>query len=134
MTRTHQEGHTRAHTTPSNTWPPPRPQVRDVREPAIQRVAQHIQDNYTVGDQLKRELRQNILRLMDIKCYRGTRCARVYARVCAWKGEEWGQARLGAVQLPGSLQLPSPALQLTTLLRLVDGVDVARAGGLVMLP
>ncbi|KAF5831375.1 hypothetical protein DUNSADRAFT_13191 [Dunaliella salina] len=48
-------------------------QVRDVKEPYIQKVAQYIQDNYTVGDQLRREVRQNILRLMEIKCYRGTR-------------------------------------------------------------
>uniref|UniRef100_A0A7S3RAC8 Ribosomal protein S13 n=1 Tax=Dunaliella tertiolecta TaxID=3047 RepID=A0A7S3RAC8_DUNTE len=47
--------------------------VRDVKEPYIHKVAQYIQDNYTVGDQLRREVRQNILRLMDIKCYRGTR-------------------------------------------------------------
>jgi len=75
-THAHARTHTHAHTT-CNICPPPSAQVRDVREPAIQRVAQHIQDNYTVGDQLKRELRQNILRLTDIKCYRGTRCARV---------------------------------------------------------
>jgi len=48
-------------------------QVRDVKEPFVQRVAQYIQNNYTVGDPLRREVRQNILRLMDIKSYRGTR-------------------------------------------------------------
>ena len=48
-------------------------QVRDVKEPYVHRVAQYIQDHFIVGDPLKRQLRQNILRLMDIKCYRGSR-------------------------------------------------------------
>eukprot|EP00200_Dunaliella_tertiolecta_P006020 CAMPEP_0202355894 /NCGR_PEP_ID=MMETSP1126-20121109/10595_1 /ASSEMBLY_ACC=CAM_ASM_000457 /TAXON_ID=3047 /ORGANISM="Dunaliella tertiolecta, Strain CCMP1320" /LENGTH=132 /DNA_ID=CAMNT_0048948579 /DNA_START=112 /DNA_END=511 /DNA_ORIENTATION=+ len=45
--------------------------VRDVKEPYIHKVAQYIQDNYTVGDQLRREVRQNILRLMDINATEG---------------------------------------------------------------
>mmetsp|Transcript_37625 Transcript_37625/g.83767 ORF Transcript_37625/g.83767 Transcript_37625/m.83767 type:complete len:124 (-) Transcript_37625:932-1303(-) len=47
--------------------------VRDVKEPYIQKVAQYIQDNYLVGDELKRSIRENILQLIDMNSYRGTR-------------------------------------------------------------
>ena len=48
-------------------------QVKDVKDPYVQKVAQHIQDNYVVGDQLKRSIRDNILQLMEMKSHRGTR-------------------------------------------------------------
>lgn len=38
-----------------------------------EQVAQHIQDNYVVGDQLKRRIRDNILQLIEMKSQRGTR-------------------------------------------------------------
>ncbi|KAJ9513720.1 hypothetical protein QJQ45_015479 [Haematococcus lacustris] len=47
--------------------------VRDIKEPHLQRVSQYIQDHFVVEDQLKRGIRENILRLMNIKCRRGTR-------------------------------------------------------------
>ncbi len=48
-------------------------QVKDVKEEYIQAVSKHIQDNYVVGDQLKRSIRDNILRLIDMKSQRGFR-------------------------------------------------------------
>ncbi len=48
-------------------------QVKDVDQLHFQRVVQHIQEKYVVGDQLKRSIRDNILRLIDIKSYRGVR-------------------------------------------------------------
>ena len=48
-------------------------QVKDVKEQYVQKVAQHIQDNYVVGDQLKRSIRDNILSLMEMKSQRGSR-------------------------------------------------------------
>lgn len=50
-------------------------QVQDVKEPYIKKVAAYIQDNYVVGDQLKRQIRNNILQLIDMKSYRGNRWA-----------------------------------------------------------
>ncbi|MEW5313098.1 MAG: hypothetical protein WDW38_004691 [Sanguina aurantia] len=47
--------------------------VKDVKEALMQKVAQHIQENYSVGDQLKRSIREDILRLVGNKSRRGTR-------------------------------------------------------------
>uniref|UniRef100_A0A7S0X159 Ribosomal protein S13 n=1 Tax=Chlamydomonas leiostraca TaxID=1034604 RepID=A0A7S0X159_9CHLO len=47
--------------------------VKDVKEPYIEKVVQYIQDNHLVGDQLKRQIRENILSLIEIKSYRGSR-------------------------------------------------------------
>jgi small subunit ribosomal protein S13 len=47
--------------------------VKDVKEPYVAKVAAYIQANYVVGDQLKRSIREDILRLIDIKARRGTR-------------------------------------------------------------
>lgn len=47
--------------------------VKDIKEQHIQRVSQYIQDNYVVGDSLKRNLRENILQMIRLKTYRGQR-------------------------------------------------------------
>lgn len=49
-------------------------QVRDVKEESLLKVAAHIQENYVVGDQLKRTLRERILGMISMKSYRGSRC------------------------------------------------------------
>ncbi len=38
------------------------PQVRDVKDEYLQRIQQHINDHYVVGDTLKRQVRDNVLR------------------------------------------------------------------------
>lgn len=47
--------------------------MKDIKEPYLQRVIQHVQENHVVGDELKRSIRENILQLMEIKSYRGSR-------------------------------------------------------------
>jgi small subunit ribosomal protein S13 len=42
-------------------------------EDELSRITQIIDRNYTVGGQLRREVSQNIARLKDIGCYRGSR-------------------------------------------------------------
>lgn len=49
------------------------PQVRDVKEQYVQKVAKYIQENHVVGDQLKRSIRENILSLVNMKSFRGAR-------------------------------------------------------------
>ncbi len=39
----------------------------------MQKVEQHIQENLVVGDHLKRSIRDNILKLVDMKSQRGFR-------------------------------------------------------------
>lgn len=47
--------------------------VRNLTEEEVNRIAQDIQNNYKVEGDLRREVQQNIKRLMDIGCYRGQR-------------------------------------------------------------
>lgn len=47
--------------------------VRDLSEEEISRIAAAIQNNFIVEGDLRREVSQNIKRLMDIGCYRGLR-------------------------------------------------------------
>ena len=42
-------------------------------EDELSRITQIIDRNYIVGGQLRRQVAQNIARLRDINCYRGTR-------------------------------------------------------------
>lgn len=42
-------------------------------EDELSRITQIIDRNYIVGGQLRRQVSQNIARLRDINCYRGTR-------------------------------------------------------------
>lgn len=47
--------------------------ARDLSEEQITSLAAHLQKNYTVEGQLRREVAANIGRLRDIGCYRGLR-------------------------------------------------------------
>jgi small subunit ribosomal protein S13 len=51
------------------------PQIRskDLTEDEVSRISSHIEKNYTVEGQLRRQMAQNITRLKDIACYRGLR-------------------------------------------------------------
>lgn len=42
-------------------------------EDELSRIAQIIDNNYTVGGELRRQVSQNIARLRDINCYKGMR-------------------------------------------------------------
>lgn len=51
----------------------PDTRVRDLSEEETSRIAAYIQANFVVEGDLRREVSQNIKRLMDIGCYRGLR-------------------------------------------------------------
>jgi len=51
----------------------PDARMKDLTEDEIGRVAAVIDRNYTVEGALRRQVLQNIARLRDIACYRGTR-------------------------------------------------------------
>ena len=45
----------------------------DLTEEDISKIATHVQSNYRIEGELRREISQNIRRLMEVGCYRGTR-------------------------------------------------------------
>jgi len=47
--------------------------VRDLTDDQVTRIREVIDRSYTVEGDLRREIRQNIQRLIEINCYRGTR-------------------------------------------------------------
>ncbi|MFL5328123.1 MAG: 30S ribosomal protein S13 [Gemmataceae bacterium] len=51
----------------------PQRRAREMSEDEIARVAGLLDREYTVEGQLRRQIQQNIARLRDINCYRGTR-------------------------------------------------------------
>lgn len=51
----------------------PDTRVRDLTDEEIARLREHIDKNYKVEGDLRREIAMNIKRLMDIGCYRGLR-------------------------------------------------------------
>ncbi len=51
----------------------PDTRVKDLTEEEISRLRQIIDRNYRVEGDLRREVKQNIQRLIDIGCYRGVR-------------------------------------------------------------
>ena len=51
----------------------PSVKARDLTEDELGRLAQLLEQNYTVEGPLKRQVNQNIARLKDIKSYRGMR-------------------------------------------------------------
>ena len=51
----------------------PATRVRDLSEEEVSRLSAEIQRGYMVEGDLRREVSQNIKRLMDIGCYRGLR-------------------------------------------------------------
>lgn len=51
----------------------PDTRVRDLTEDELVRLRENIDQNYVIEGDLRREVQQNIKRLMDIGCYRGIR-------------------------------------------------------------
>lgn len=51
----------------------PDTRVKDLTEDEVTRMRDYISDNFTTEGDLRREVRQNISRLMEIGCYRGLR-------------------------------------------------------------
>lgn len=51
----------------------PDTRVRDLTEDELVRLRETIDRNYVIEGDLRREIQQNIKRLMDIGCYRGIR-------------------------------------------------------------
>ena len=51
----------------------PQTKARDLHEDELARLAALLDKDYTVEGQLRRQVAQNIARLRDIGCYRGTR-------------------------------------------------------------
>ncbi|MEM1178828.1 MAG: 30S ribosomal protein S13 [Acidobacteriota bacterium] len=51
----------------------PETQVKDLTEDEARRIRQEIQEKYRVEGDLRKEVSQNIRRLMEIGCYRGVR-------------------------------------------------------------
>ena len=47
--------------------------VKDLNEQQLSHLTSYINENYVVEGDLRREIQQNIKRLMDIGCYRGLR-------------------------------------------------------------
>ena len=47
--------------------------VKDLTEAEIERISSAIREQYVVEGDLRKEVSQNIRKLMDIGCYRGTR-------------------------------------------------------------
>ena len=51
----------------------PDTRVKDLKEEEVSRISAVIMSNYKVEGDLRRDIQQNIKRLMDIGCYRGLR-------------------------------------------------------------
>ncbi len=51
----------------------PHTHARELHEDEVARIAALLDKDYTVEGQLRRQVQQNITRLKDINCYRGTR-------------------------------------------------------------
>lgn len=51
----------------------PSTKTRDLTDDEVARIREVIDRNYTVEGDLRREVRQNIQRLIEINCYRGIR-------------------------------------------------------------
>ncbi len=64
-------------TRPAGSSPPPksrrRRSVRDLTDDEVTSIREIIDRGYTVEGDLRREVRQNIQRLIEINCYRGMR-------------------------------------------------------------
>ncbi|MFQ5879408.1 MAG: 30S ribosomal protein S13 [Dehalococcoidia bacterium] len=66
-------GSTRAREICTRTQVAPETKVRDLTDEEISRIREAIDRGYTVEGELRREVRQNIQRLIEINCYRGLR-------------------------------------------------------------
>jgi small subunit ribosomal protein S13 len=66
-------GPTRASKILQQTRVSPDTRVRDLTDDEVNRIREVIDREYTVEGDLRREVRQNIQRLIEINCYRGIR-------------------------------------------------------------
>lgn len=51
----------------------PNKRARDLTDEEVVRIRAYIDENYIIEGDLRREVRQNIARLIEINCYRGQR-------------------------------------------------------------
>ena len=73
LTYVHGIGRSRSNDVLQRTGVDPDTRVKNLAEDEITRLRQFISKNYAVEGDLRREVRQNIQRLVDINCYRGIR-------------------------------------------------------------
>jgi small subunit ribosomal protein S13 len=73
LTYIHGIGRSRSNEVLENTDVDPDRRVRDLTEDEVSRLRTFISRNYDVEGDLRREVSQNIQRLIDINCYRGIR-------------------------------------------------------------
>lgn len=66
-------GNTRAKDVLALTNVNPDTRARDLTDEEVLRLREHIEKNLIVEGDLRREVRQNIARLVEINCYRGQR-------------------------------------------------------------
>jgi small subunit ribosomal protein S13 len=66
-------GPTAARTIVSQSQVNPATKVRDLTDDEVNRIREVIDKGHTVEGDLRREVRQNIQRLIEINCYRGIR-------------------------------------------------------------
>ena len=66
-------GRTRAGETLAATGINPDTRVKDLTEDEVTKIRDYIDANFTTEGDLRREVRQNVARLMEIGCYRGLR-------------------------------------------------------------
>jgi len=66
-------GHSRSQQILSGTEVSPETHVKDLTESEVVRLREFIDANYRVEGDLRRQVSQDIRRLMDIGCYRGLR-------------------------------------------------------------
>ncbi len=66
-------GSTRAKAIIADTGINPDTRSRDLTDDDVLRIRDYIDKHYTVEGDLRREVRQNIARLVEINCYRGQR-------------------------------------------------------------
>ena len=66
-------GKTRAKEALAATGVDPNTRVKDLTEDEVTKIRDFIDANYTTEGDLRREVRQNTARLMEIGCYRGLR-------------------------------------------------------------
>ncbi|MEM9556521.1 MAG: 30S ribosomal protein S13 [Acidobacteriota bacterium] len=73
LTYIHGIGRTRSYQVLEAADVAPTTHVKDLTEDEARRIRQHIQDSFRVEGDLRKEVSQNIRRLMEIGCYRGVR-------------------------------------------------------------
>lgn len=66
-------GLTRSHEILAATGINPETRARDLTDDDVIKIRDHIDKHFTVEGDLRREVRQNIARLIEINCYRGQR-------------------------------------------------------------